>query len=294
MANFLSLKNFSKSKIEQILETAFSIEKNPKMLENKYISKILTLAFFEPSTRTKLSFTASAYKLGLKVLDYSPNFSSQKKGESISDTLKILMGYSDIMVIRHPDENIFQNVSFSCPIINAGNGIDEHPTQALIDLYTIKKEFGKIDGLNILMVGDLKNGRTIHSLLLALSNFDVSISLFCPKQLSLDKQFFSKIKEKINITYSSSINLKNIDVLYMTRIQYERFKNKKPKGLEKSYSLNLNLLKHAKKNMIILHPLPRLSELPIQIDNTTHAKYFEQAKNGIPLRAAVLDYCLSN
>lgn len=294
MVNLISLKNFSKNEIEKILEKASFLEKNINSLENKYGSKILTLAFFEPSTRTKLSFTASAYKLGIKVLDYNQSFSSQKKGESTLDTLKILAGYSDILVIRSSDEKIFENFSTTIPLINAGNGTNEHPTQALIDLYTIKKHFGKIDGLNILMVGDLKHGRTIHSLLFGLSNFNVSINLFCPNQLSLDKNLFIEVNKRISLNYLPSFNLENIDVLYMTRIQYERFKAKKPKGLEKVYSLNPNLLKSAKKNLIILHPLPRLSEIPPEIDSTSYAKYFEQAKNGIPIRMAILDYCLSN
>ncbi|MCM8830608.1 MAG: aspartate carbamoyltransferase [Candidatus Omnitrophica bacterium] len=294
MANLLSLKNFSKEKIEKILNDAYFLERNQTALQNKYKSKILTLAFFEPSTRTKLSFSAAAYKIGLDVLDYSSHFSSEKKGESISDTIKILEGYSDCIVIRHWDEKIFQTIQFSCPIINAGNGIDEHPTQALIDLYTIKKEFGKIDGLNFLIVGDLKNGRTVHSLLLALRNYNVSVNLFCPNQLSLDKEFLSQLEGKLRISYSKNFELENIDVLYMTRIQYERFKSKKPKDLEKSYSLNLKLLKKAKDSLIILHPLPRLAELPTEIDKTKHAKYFLQAKNAIFVRMAILDYCLCN
>jgi aspartate carbamoyltransferase catalytic subunit len=294
MANLISLKNFSKSKILQLIDMAFFMQNNISNLKDLHKNKILTTAFFEPSTRTKLSFMAAAYKLGLDVLDFNKDLSSQKKGESLSDTIKILSGYSDLLVIRSNQENFFKGISSSCPIINAGDGKNEHPTQALIDLFTIKKEFGTIDGLNILIVGDLKNGRTVHSLLYGLSNFDVNVFLYCPSQLKLEKNFFNEINQKLKISYLPSFDLTNIDVLYLTRVQYERFKSKKPKRIENSYSLNQKILQKAKSTLKILHPLPRLAELPEFVDQTNFACYFKQAKNGLYMRMALIDYCLKN
>ncbi|MCX8163669.1 MAG: aspartate carbamoyltransferase [Candidatus Micrarchaeota archaeon] len=294
MANFLSLKNFEKNELLKILSEAKQMEQNLYNSNTLFSSKILTAAFFEPSTRTKLSFFAAAQRLGMKTLDYLPEFSSLKKGESIEDTIKILEGYSDILVIRHYEEDIFSKLDTSIPLINAGNGTDEHPTQAVLDLYTIQKAFSKIDGLNFLIVGDLKNGRTVHSLLFALNNFDVSIKLFCPQELKLGKNFFSALDQDFlkRISYVSKLELTDIDVLYMTRIQYERFKGKKPKGLEKLYRLNPSILSKAKDNLIILHPLPRLEEIPKEVDSTKHAYYFKQAKNAVPIRMAIISYCL--
>ncbi|MEM3362394.1 MAG: aspartate carbamoyltransferase [Candidatus Anstonellaceae archaeon] len=294
MVNFLSLQRFERKEIDYLLQQAAFMENNLYNLKERYNSKILAAAFFEPSTRTKLSFFAAAQRLGFSTLDYLPEFSSQKKGESIEDTIKILSGYCDVLVVRHPKNNFFSDISCDCTLINAGDGTNEHPTQAIIDLYTIKKAFSKIDGLNFLIVGDLKNGRTVHSLLFALANYDVYVNLFCPKGLSPDKSFLDKLSNDFlkRISFTSKMDLSNIDVLYVTRVQYERFKGKKPKNIENSYVLTPELLSKAKKELKILHPLPRLKELPQKIDSTPYAHYFQQARNGVPVRMAILDYCL--
>jgi len=294
MANLLTIKDLTKEKLLYIIDNAFYMEKNFQKMYDKYKSKIMCIAFFEPSTRTKISFTAAAYRLGLRVVDFNKDTSSQKKGETIQDTMRILGNYFDLVVLRHPENKIYEKFSISCPLINGGDGTGEHPTQAITDLFTIKKEFGQIDGLNILIVGDLKNGRTVHSLLSALSYFDVNIGLYCPKELRLDNEFLDGLKNKNKIKYYEKFDISEIDVLYMTRVQYERLGSKiKQKNIEKDYALNKELLKKAKPSLKILHPLPRLKELPLEIDSSKYAHYFQQAKNGIFSRMAIIDYCLT-
>ena len=294
MANLLTIKDLTKEKLLSIIDNAFYMEKNFEKVYDKYKSKIMCIVFFEPSTRTKISFSAAANRLGLRVVDFNKNTSSQKKGETIQDTMKILGNYFDLVVLRHPENKIYEKFSIPCPLINAGDGTGEHPTQAITDIFTIKKEFRQIDGLKILIVGDLKHGRTVHSLLRALSYFDVDIGLYCPKELKLDREFVEGLPNKNKIRYYEEFDITDVDVLYMTRVQYERFKTKvKERSIEKTYMLCKEILKKAKPTLKILHPLPRLKELPLEIDNTKYAHYFQQAKNGIYARMAIIDYCLT-
>ncbi|PIT83960.1 aspartate carbamoyltransferase [Candidatus Micrarchaeota archaeon CG10_big_fil_rev_8_21_14_0_10_45_29] len=298
MHGLISLNTLEKKDIGHYLSLAQEMEKNLCSKFNIHEGKIASTLFFEPSTRTNLSFQAAAQRLGMGTLDYSHTTSSSKKGESLQDTIKIVANYSDIIIMRHSKEGAAKMASEICniPVINAGDGANEHPTQALIDLYTIKKELKKLEGLNVCLVGDLKYGRTIHSLLRPLVLFGANITLVSPPQLHLEKKMLDSLKKELGaqISYADSIDTSNSDVIYMTRIQEERFPSKEEaSALRGSYQLNAQMLENAKKEMIILHPLPRLDEIPAEIDSSPHAKYFEQAKNGVPVRMAILHDCLT-
>jgi aspartate carbamoyltransferase catalytic subunit len=276
-----------------ILSIAKRIERksNPSLLKNK----ILATLFFEPSTRTMLSFTSAMEQLGGQVLGFAtPDVSSIKKGETIWDTIKMAEQYSDIIVIRHTIEGAARLAAeaASTPVINAGDGANQHPTQTLLDLYTILKTKGKLENLNVGMLGDLKYGRTVHSLTKALSHFNTKFYFISPKELSMPAEYTEELKEK-KIEYYETPNLLNVskklDVLYVTRIQKERFPD--PLEYEKYkdvYKLDKSLLPFIKKDLKIMHPLPRVGEINPELDDTPHAVYFEQAGNGIPIRKALL------
>ena len=264
---------------------------NPNLLKDK----ILATLFFEPSTRTRLSFLSSMEQLGGKVMGFATaGMTSIKKGETLWDTIKMAQAYADVIVLRHPLEGSARLAAeaSSKPIINAGDGANQHPTQTMLDLYTIQKVKGKLTNLNIGMLGDLKYGRTVHSLVIALSHFNPKFYFIAPKELQMPQAYLDDLKEK-KIKFVTESNLmkvsKQLDILYVTRIQKERFADpieyEKYKGI---YKLDTSLLPHIKKDLKIMHPLPRVDEIDKSLDETDHAVYFDQAANGIPVRKALL------
>lgn len=289
MKHLISIHDLSRTDILEFLDFARDLQSTPKTGLLK--DKIITLAFFEPSTRTRMSFEAAALRLGGKVMGFADTAqTSIAKGESLSDTLKILGGYSDALVIRHPSEGSARLASHvaGIPVINAGDGANQHPTQTLLDLFTMRACFGKLEGLHLALTGDLKYGRTIHSLVEAASLFDMRLYFIAAEGLELPAQLTEILKMR-SIRFSFHRHIAEIidkaDVLYLTRLQKERFQNER--GI--SYQgLNAEILKNAKPSLKILHPLPRQEELPTEIDTTPHAAYFEQARNGVIVREAVL------
>lgn len=298
--HILSGKLFNdKSLIEKIFKLAGDFElahvKNeiPQLLSKKIIACI----FFEPSTRTRLSFETAALRLGAQVISVenaSANSSSQK-GEIIEDTIKTINCYADAIVMRHPENGIAEKASkvSDVPIINAGDGSNQHPTQALLDLYTIKKEKGSLENLTITFVGDLIYGRTVHSLLELLNNFSNNKFYFVsPTELALPdeyKQEFLNNKIKFKETQNLEEAIKNSDVVYMVRVQKERFQNITDyEKVKDTFLLTSDHLKYLKKDAIIMHPLPRVNEIDPQIDNDPRAAYFRQVKNGLYVRMAIL------
>ena len=256
--------------------------------------KILATLFFEPSTRTRLSFETAMLKLGGSNIGFAEaEITSVKKGENLADTVRTVENYADTIALRHSLEGSAKLAAeFSkVPIINAGTGSEEHPTQAFIDLYTMCKEKGKIDGLKIALVGDLRYGRTVHSLAYALALYNVELILVSPETLRMRKDVLQTIKNKIQVTEDANLEtiMPQIDVLYVTRIQKERFPDAaeyaKVKG---AYKIDLKTLNGVKKDMIILHPLPRVDEIAAEVDGTPQAKYFQQVWNGIVVRMALL------
>jgi len=293
--HIISINDFSRDEIDFVLEKSGILEKKLGSSSTSSLmnGKILANLFFEPSTRTRMSFEAAMKRLGGITIGFDhPGISSEVKGETIADTVRIVSGYADLIVIRHPIEGSARLASeySDVPVINGGDGANQHPTQTLLDLYTIKKEFKSIDGLDICIVGDLKYGRTVHSLTSALGNYDVRIRFISPRELRAPRQIVKNLSDRgIEVKETTKLNLKNSDVIYVTRIQKERFPD--PQEYERvkgAFVLNLNSLEGIRENAIIMHPLPRVSEISPDIDATKHARYFEQAKNGIPVRMALL------
>jgi aspartate carbamoyltransferase catalytic subunit len=256
--------------------------------------KILATLFFEPSTRTRLSFEAAMHKLGGSTIGFAEaEIASVKKGENLADTVRTVENYADIIAIRHPLEGAARLAAefAKVPILNGGSGAEEHPTQAFLDLYTIEKEKGRIDGLKIALVGDLRYGRTVHSLAYAFSLYNIELYLISPETLRMRREVLQTIKEKIQVTEKTSLEkiVPLIDVLYVTRIQKERFPDPAEYAkVRSSYKIDLEALKEAKKDLIILHPLPRVDEIAPEVDNTPYARYFQQTWNGIVVRMALL------
>ena len=289
--------------LEKIFNRATELEKMDKNQElpRSMRGKVLVSLFYQPSTRTRFSFDAAVKKLGGEVIgtEHAGMFSSVTKGETLEDTIQIVNGYGDIIVIRHYEEGSAQKAASisSIPVINAGDGPGEHPTQTLLDIYTIKKELGKLDNLKIALVGDLLYGRTIHSLIKLLHLFDVkAIYLVSPKELKLPKKYTDYLKSK-DIRFQELESFENIlseiDVLYITRIQKEVFETlnkldifEKVKG---SYIVNKEVVNKLNKKSIVMHPLPRVNELSMDVDNDPRAAYFRQARNGLYIRMALLE-----
>ncbi len=298
--DIISVRDLDKQELETIFDAAEKIIKlDPNERQEIARGKTLGYLFFEPSTRTRLSFQAAIALLGgtsLGIADIAS--SSAKKGESLADTVKIMSIYSDILVLRHTldGSSRFAAEVSSKPVINAGSGTEEHPTQAIQDLFTIRKEKKKIDGLKIGIVGDLKYGRTVYSLLYALANYDVEVHLTSPEVLKIRPDSIYEIKNSLSFTESTNIEeyISDLDVLYVTRIQKERFPDEeeylKVKG---SYIIGLDLLQKMKDDAIILHPLPRLDEISTDVDKTKQARYFEQAEYGKYTRAALMGLILN-
>jgi len=298
--DIISIKDFDKEKLEKIF-TATDKIMNLAPSERREICKGKTLGylFYEPSTRTRLSFDSAMASIGGNSLGISDvSSSSTQKGESLADTIRIMSIYSDALVLRHTldGSSRFASEVSEKPVINAGSGTEEHPTQAIQDLFTIKKEKKKIDGLKIGIVGDLKYGRTVYSLLYGLGNYDVDVRLISPESLKIRSDSVYEIKKRLDYTESTNLeeHIDELDVLYVTRIQKERFPDEEEYlKLKGSYVVGLDLLKQMKSDSIILHPLPRIDEISPDVDKTQNAKYFEQAEYGKHVRAALLGLILN-
>jgi aspartate carbamoyltransferase catalytic subunit len=295
--DIISIHDFSKDELLYVLKIAKLMEKNPN--QDLLKDKILATLFFEPSTRTRLSFTSAIEQLGGKAIGFATTeVTSIKKGETLWDTIKMVNAYADAIVIRHPLEGAARLAAeaSSKPVINAGDGSNQHPTQTMLDLYTIQKEKGTLENLHIGLLGDLKYGRTVHSLVVALSHFNPTFYFIAPDALQMPNNYLEGLREK-KIQFYTESNLtkvsKKLDVLYVTRIQKERFQDpieyEKYKGV---YKLDSTLLPNIKKDLKIMHPLPRVDEIDPCLDETEHAVYFEQAANGIPVRKALLSLVL--
>jgi len=291
--SLVSIDDFSTDEILGILDLAGDFEKQPvrKLLEGKVIATL----FFEPSTRTRLSFESAINRLGGKIVGFSDaSSSSVSKGETLHDTIKMVSSYSDLIVMRHPIEGSARYASeiSSVPVINAGDGANQHPTQTMLDLYSIRKTQGTLDNLNIFMVGDLKYGRTVHSLMMAMSRWKATFNFISPEELRMPDEFKLYL-ENIGLKYYEHSDFTDIiskaDIIYMTRVQKERFSD--PIEYEKVknvYVLRNSMLLNTKPNMRILHPLPRVNEIHTDVDTNPKAYYFEQALNGVFTRQAIL------
>ena len=293
--DIISMRDLSKEEILHILKISEEVEKD----ENKgelLKGKIISTLFFEPSTRTRLTFQSAAQRLGAQVLGFdSPDGSSVKKGETLSDTIKMAESYSDLIVVRHPLDGSARVAAEASkvPVLNAGDGVNQHPSQTLLDLYTILKEKKTLNNLKIAFLGDLKYGRTVHSLVKAISHFNPKIYFIAPEILRIPESILDDLTE-LGIEYEILEDfrecLADIDVFYMTRVQRERFPDEeeyeKVKGI---YIISKeNIIGKCKDDMIILHPLPRVDEINTDLDDTKHALYFKQAKNGVPVRQAMM------
>jgi len=291
--SLVSITDFTKEEYLRILELAQHFERNPiqKILEGYVVATL----FFEPSTRTRLSFESAVNRLGGKVIGFSDaSVSSTSKGESLADTIRTVSNYSDLIVMRHPIEGSARWASevASVPIINAGDGANQHPTQCLLDLYTILQTQGTLDNLHVAFVGDLKYGRTVHSNVIALTHFNTTFHLVSPEELKLPSSVKMHIKEK-QLEYYQYTDIQEVinkvDILYMTRIQRERFSDPMEyERVKNSYILTNSMLAGAKNNLRILHPLPRVNEIAYDVDANPKAYYFQQALNGVYVRQALI------
>ena len=298
--DIISIKDYTKEQLEKIFTSTDKIMQLTSSQRQEICKgKTLGYLFYEPSTRTRLSFDSAIASIGGNSLGISNiSSSSTQKGESLADTVKMMSIYSDILVLRHTldGSSRFASEISDKPVINAGSGTEEHPTQAIQDLFTIKKEKKKIDGLKIGVVGDLKYGRTVYSLLHGLGNYDVDVRLISPKSLRIRSDSTYEIKKNLDFTESTQLedHIDELDVLYVTRIQKERFPDEeeylKVKG---SYVVGLDIIKKMKDDSIILHPLPRIDEISTDVDKTKNAKYFQQAEYGKHTRAALLGLILN-
>ncbi len=295
--DIISINELSKADQLNVLSVAAQLKKTPK--PSTLRGHVLGSCFFEPSTRTRLSFETSMQRLGGSVVGFAdPNVTSTKKGETLADTIRIIGQYVDVIVIRHPLEGAARRAADATdvPVINAGDGANQHPTQTLIDLFTIRETQKKIDGLNIAMVGDLKYGRTVHSLSQALKNFSPRLYFVSPQSLAMPESVCDELKRSgIKFSFHEQLDevLPKLDILYMTRIQEERFPDKLEYArLKNSYILTPRTFANAKKNLRVLHPLPRVGELDPAIDSMPFASYFEQTKNGLYVRQALLGLVL--
>ncbi len=297
--DLISITDYSKEDYLRILELAADFEENPnqRLLEGKVVASL----FFEPSTRTRLSFETAINRLGGRIIGFSDaGSSSVSKGETLHDTTRMVSNYVDLIVMRHPLEGSARYAAevADVPVINAGDGANQHPTQTLLDLYSIRKTQGTLDNINIFMVGDLKYGRTVHSLLMALSQFENPIFNFiAPEELAMPEEYKLFLKEK-GIRYFEHTeineNINHADIIYMTRVQKERFMD--PIEYEKVknvYILRNSMLNDTKPNVRILHPLPRINEIHTDVDTNEKAYYFTQALNGLFVRQAIIAHILN-
>ncbi|MCI8396744.1 MAG: aspartate carbamoyltransferase [Clostridia bacterium] len=293
MKHVLSSHQFTREKLEEIFDLAEKIKQNPKEYEHKLDDKMIAIMFYEPSTRTRLSFETAAQKLGAKIIttENAGEFSSAAKGETIEDTVKVISGYADAMVIRHKSDTSAEQAASvnKIPILNGGAGKGEHPTQALLDLFTIREKFGKIDGTRVAILGDLLYGRTIHSLLKLLSLYEnIEVYGLSKEAFALPQKYIDMLKER-NIEYKKCTSFeelpKDINVIYHTRIQAERFEGDFGK---EEFIIDKKVLDTFSDNTILMHPLPRVIEIAVDVDDDPRAYYFKQAHNGLYIRMALL------
>ena len=297
MRHLLSPMDFSVEELDKLLDLANDIENNPDKYKDCCRGKKLATLFYEPSTRTRLSFEAAMLNLGGNVLGFSSaDSSSASKGESVSDTIQVISGYADICAMRHPKEGapLVASLKSSIPVINAGDGGHEHPTQTLTDLLTIRSLNGSLNNLTIGLCGDLKFGRTVHSLINALVRYEnISFVLISPPELKVPGYIRKEVLDANNIKYTEVERLEDamdkLDILYMTRVQRERFFNEEDYiRLKDSYILTKEKMTLAKDNMLVLHPLPRVNEISVEVDEDPRAVYFKQAKYGVYVRMALI------
>lgn len=296
--HILSISDLSRSDLELIIQTASIIKhsKQSRFLENKVVAS----CFFEASTRTRLSFETAIHRQGGSVIGFADSGSTSlaKKGETLSDSIKMLSGYADAIVMRHPQEGAARLASevSNKPVINGGDGSNQHPTQTLLDLFTIHECQQRLDNLTITFVGDLKYGRTVHSLVQALSHFHCHFNFVAPDALYLPEYLLEELEEK-NVSFKRveafEAVIPETDIIYMTRVQKERFDPTEYMHIASQYVLNVSMLQQAKDSMRILHPLPRVDEIELSVDETPYAYYFEQAKNGVYARQALLALVLN-
>lgn len=300
--DLVSMRDFTREEIERVLVVAEEMEPIAKgeKVSRTLEGKVLASLFFEPSTRTQFSFQAAMARLGGSVLALSDTrVSSISKGEDFHDTIKVIDGYVDALVIRHPKAGSAREAADIAqhPVINAGDGANEHPTQALLDLYTIKKEKGRIEGVKLALFGDIRHARSYHSLIPMLAMFGARLYFVSPKELDPPESLVKELKQEFNLKVEQHRDIMEvigeIDVIRLIRVQRERFANEEEYNKVKgSYVINADLLRHAKKDMIVMHGLPRIDELDRDVDNTPHAAYFRQAYNGVPIRMALLSLLL--
>mgnify|MGYP000331558734 FL=1 len=296
--NFVTIADLSREEIMHLIEMAQEFEKHPnrELLKGKVVATL----FFEPSTRTQLSFQTAANRLGARVIGFSDaKTSSTTKGETLKDTILMVSNYADVIAMRHYIEGAAQYASevAPIPIVNAGDGAHEHPSQCLLDLYSIYKTQGTLDNLNIYLVGDLKYGRTVHSLITAMRHFNPTFHFVAPKELAMPNEYKLYCKEhNINFQEHTAFNEKVIadaDIIYMTRVQKERFSDlMEYERVKNVYILKNDMLDNVKENMKILHPLPRVNEIAYDVDDNPHAYYIQQAQNGLYAREAIFCRCL--
>ncbi len=291
--SLVSIDDYTREEQLRILDLAEGFEK--KTVQDILRGYVVATLFFEPSTRTRLSFESAASRLGAQVIGFSEaGTSSVSKGESLNDTILTVSKYADIIVMRHPREGSARYASevSPVPVINAGDGANQHPTQTLLDLYSIRKTQGGLNNLQIAFVGDLKYGRTVHSLTFALCNFNATFHLVSPEELKLPSYVKRKIKEnKLDYYQYTDMSevIPNVDILYMTRIQKERFSDPiEYERVKNAYILRNDMLEHSKENLRVLHPLPRVNEIETDVDHNPKAYYFQQAQNGVYVRQALL------
>ena len=297
MKNLIGIEDFSVEEIDELIDVSKDIILNKEKYLEKCKGKILATLFFEPSTRTRLSFESAMLSLGGGVLGFSSaDSSSTQKGETLADTIKVVSSYSDIIAMRHPKEGapVVAANNSNVPIINAGDGGHNHPTQTLLDLLTISQEKGRLDNFTVGLCGDLKFGRTVHSLIIALSRYEnIKFILISPNELKIPDYLKQDILDKKNIEYieteSLEDNIEKLDILYMTRVQKERFLNEEEYiRLKDVYILDREKLERAKKDLCIMHPLPRVNEISTDIDDDPRACYFRQAEYGKYMRMAII------
>ena len=296
--NFVTIADLTREKILYMIEMAQEFERHPnrELLKGKVVATL----FFEPSTRTRLSFETAANRLGARVIGFAdPKITSGTKGETLKDTISMVANYADVIVMRHYIEGAAQYASevTDVPIVNAGDGAHQHPSQCMLDLYSIYKTQGTLENLNIYLVGDLKYGRTVHSLIMAMRHFNPTFHFVAPKELAMPNEYKLYCKEHgIKYQEHTAFNEKVIqdaDIVYMTRVQKERFSDlMEYERVKNVYILRNSMLAKAKPNMKIMHPLPRVNEIAYDVDSNPHAYYIQQAKNGLFAREAIYCYCL--
>ncbi len=291
--SLVSINDFSKEEFIRILDLAAEFEKNPT--QDLLKDHVIATLFFEPSTRTRLSFETAINRLGGRIVGFSDSSStSTSKGETLKDSIRIVSSYSDLIIMRHPLEGAARLASefASVPIINAGDGANQHPTQTLLDLYSIRKTQGTLENLNLFLVGDLKYGRTVHSLLIAMSEFNTTFYFISPDELKMPEEYKLYLDMKgLKYVENKDFNthLREADIIYMTRVQQERFTDPIEYERVKSvYILQRSMLGGSRKNMKVLHPLPRVNEIALDVDDAPQAYYFQQALNGVYTRQAII------